>query len=546
MLYSRDALKMRDYTQEDFQTQRDTPLPPRDPEDLMGADAEWVDKYADFFDAGEAEDRMKSVVIPRYSGPKNTRVDVHRLRDYNIQTVEIPGIPNHAQPTNVFLKQTFTLKVQDNTTFNRNYIPRPFSIQRQFRNIVWNCPQASEQFEINTAVHCRLAPFLGDAQMIKNCCQTKRSYRIGRIDQGGSWTEDNYITYTIMEPLLGFQQGYSRIGAIRPMNQGNDIYPLAIQDYSLRFNRYDKTERYKRIIRDVRQVTEYKLGISDAENLMLAEANPQIGTHFINMKITEHEADPPAIVCFSDDSAIQSNKNVSSIEMHCPIFQTYKKQVIINPYLEDHLGNKQASIANTVSIGDPIHPVQAPIMLGIDEGTERCSVKCTTSKGYPSYIMIYLEDFGRNYFDPTFAQSVESNIGTDMFTGGHPTIYEMDIKVFGQSFPIVTKLNHTEIDYLTKKNSHPQCDFDENMKYDPIVLLKLEDIGLGTELTGYPLSKRIEMEIDITQIKLPHSYGFRFAGPDLPIPNIEANVVFIYENHVLEGSNGQCKFVWKY
>ena len=125
-----------------------------------------------------------------------------------------------------------------------------------------------------------------------------------------------------MEPLLGFQQGYSRIGAVRPMNQGNDIYPLAIQDYSLRFSRYDKAERYKRIIRDVRQVTEYKSGTSDAEGIRITPANSNIAQNVANLKVSEHKMDPPEIVCFSDDSAIQSNKNVSSIDMHCPIFQT--------------------------------------------------------------------------------------------------------------------------------------------------------------------------------------------------------------------------------
>ena len=81
MLYSRDALKMRDYQQEDFQTQRQAPLPPRDPDVIIGADAEWDDKYREFFEEGEAEDKMKIVTIPKYSGPKNTRLDIYRLND---------------------------------------------------------------------------------------------------------------------------------------------------------------------------------------------------------------------------------------------------------------------------------------------------------------------------------------------------------------------------------------------------------------------------------------------------------------------------------
>ena len=269
--------------------------------------------------------------------------------------------------------------------------------------------------------------------------------------------------------------------------------------------------------------------------------------HFtkVNLPINEVAYDPPTIVSFSDDSAIQENKNVSSIDMHCPFFQKFTNRVIIDPFHANVIPNHNVNQALSAP-PLPYERIQQPILLGIDEGTETCKIKCATSKGYPSYIMVYLEAFARpGYYDPTFGNSVENNIGTDLYIGGHPTIQEMDIKVFGQRFPITKNLSHTELDYLTKKNSHPKCDFDENMKYDPIVLLKLEDIGLGTELQGYPYAKRIEMEVEIKTIKLPHHYADRHIDPD-KIPNIDARVVFIYENYVLEGNNGQCKFVWKY
>lgn len=585
MMYSRDALKTRDYEQDDFRRPTNQPLPPRDPDVLMGADAEWVDKYADFFESGEPEDRMKSVVIPKYEGPKNTRLDIYTLSDQDRQTVDINGIPNHAQPTTLFLKQTFTIKTRQWITHMRSILAhRPFTLQRQFRSITWNCPQASEQFEIDTQVHCRLAPFICDAQMIKNCCQTKYSFIMKRmptnpVADANDAPQDNdplmqaslnyaYLnvndlltvedeittTITIMEPLLGFQQGYARLDAVRPMNQGNNIYPLAIQDYSLHFDRYPKKDRYKRILRDNRQPTDYSSSNSNTNGYLGTEGagrDVQNGIYNTNLQIFEKSSDPVQLVSFSDDSAIQENKNVSSIDMHCPFFVKFSNKVKINPYLEDHDEHRHGSVLLTYSHHTFLPPVDytdvsVPIVLGIDDGTEACKIRCTTSKGYPSYIMIYLEDFGRDYFDPTFTDSAVNNIGTDMYIGGHPTIHEMDIKVFGQSFPIVKNLTNTELDYLTKKNSHPKCDFDENMKYDPIVLLKLEDLGLGTELQGYPNAKRIEMEVDIRQIKLPHNYIDRFKQPDMPLPNIDARVVFIYENYVLEGNNGQCKFVWKY
>ena len=137
-------------------------------------------------------------------------------------------------------------------------------------------------------------------------------------------------------------------------------------------------------------------------------------------------------------------------------------------------------------------------------GTKRCIIKCNTSKGYPSYFLIYIEDFGNDYFDGSFDDSavatrysVARDVGTDLLIGGHPKIYNMSIRVFGQDFPIVKNLGHDELEYITKKNAHPRCAFVENMSYDPIVFLKLEDIGLATEDIGYPNDKRLELEITV-------------------------------------------------
>ena len=551
-MYSQDALEMYDYSAEDFQRPRVPPIQPRDPSELVGADAEWVDKYSGFFDgADDKESRMKKVQIPRYSGPKNTRLEIIPMTLTNLQTVDITGLPNHAQPTCIYLRKIIDIRVhQAPDDLLVDYFSRPFIIQRQFESILWNCPQSAQTYELHPQIQCRLAPYLCDRQMIENCNQQKTTY-LTQEKAGGNHKE-TIVSVTVHEPLLGFQQGYALLDAIRPMNQGNKIYPLAIQDYQLTVKRYGTEERVKRMFRDPRFVTDYEGNMANRQfgGIVMYPTNNFDDANRANVmfELIESESE---LAIFSDDSAIQDNKNVSSIEMHAPFFQVFKNKITFTPAT---LPN-ECKLLEFYEWGAPTVPAQGDsvvkqsIILGTEGDTQPCRIACNTSKGMPSFIMVYLEMFGRNYWDPGFQQSLESPVGTDLLIGGHPSIYEIGIKIFGQEFPITKVLDTQELDYLTKKNSHPRCDFYNNMKYDPIVLLKLEDLGLATELQGYPNSKRLEMEVEIRQILMPNNWGAQYdrvANPDLPNPEITANVVFIYENHVLEGSNGSCNFVWKY
>ena len=549
-MYSQDALEMYDYQAEDFQRPRVPPIQPRDPDELIGADAEWADKYSGFFDGGDdKESRMKQVRIPRYSGPKNTRLEIVEMADSNLQTVEITGLPNHAQPTCVYLRKVFDIRVHSSIDDEvLNYFSRPFLIQRQFESILWNCPQSAQTFELHPQIQCRLAPYLCDRQIIENCNQQKTS--VVTVEKNNGQTTENVISVTVREPLLGFQQGYALLDAIRPMNQGNKIYPLAIQDYQLTFKRFVKKDRVKRVLRDVRFKTDYE-GYGDVRGeVVLYPTNVIADADRANTMFNWLES-TTNIAIFSDDSAIQDNKNVSSIEMHAPFFQVFKSKITFTPAsLPDEcrlLEYYEHDAPTMPQAGDPL--VLSPIVLGTDGDTTTCRIACNTSKGMPSYIVVYLEKFDRDWWDPSYQQSWQSPVGTDLLIGGHPSIFELGIKIFGQEFPITKVLDTNELDYITKKNSHPRCDFYNNMKFDPIVLLKLEDLGLATELQGYPNSKRLEMEVEIRQVMMPRNWGALYDRVDfggLPNPEITANVVFIYENHVLEGSNGSCNFVWKY
>ena len=71
--------------------------------DIMGTSRDVVpkgfEKYDKYFDETEDE---RAVVIPRYNGPKNTRVDYYDLES---NTFNVTGMVNHAQASCVYLQQ---------------------------------------------------------------------------------------------------------------------------------------------------------------------------------------------------------------------------------------------------------------------------------------------------------------------------------------------------------------------------------------------------------------------------------------------------------
>ena len=261
-MFSRDALEMRDYEAEDFQKKRSGPLQAvgddlLDRGDVMGvADKHWNDKYGDFFDQGEDEDKQNVVVIPRYQGPQNTRVDVIPLISNQF---DVSGIPNHSQSSCVYLKQSFKFAVSSrniNLGLQNNYLTRPFTIQRQFQKLYWTAPQCARQLDTNIRQQVRLAPYLCDAQKLANCTNYQVTAQLVTNVAPAKW----FFNYTLFEPLLGFQSGYKLLDGSRPYNQNVMKYPLAIQDYQLNIQKYAKiSDTVKRCLRDSRCVNASKV-----------------------------------------------------------------------------------------------------------------------------------------------------------------------------------------------------------------------------------------------------------------------------------------------
>ena len=108
-----DPLELKAYGHDDFKYQAPEVLATvgDDLPDILGTSRDIVpkgfSKYEEYFDKDDYEDEQKQVLIPRYDGPKNTRVNIVTEED---DTFQINGMINHAQASCVYLKQHITAR----------------------------------------------------------------------------------------------------------------------------------------------------------------------------------------------------------------------------------------------------------------------------------------------------------------------------------------------------------------------------------------------------------------------------------------------------
>ena len=560
MYTSPQAYDMRDYQNEDFQKPTRQRYPTvgeelsRDRKTMgLGTEIGKPGKYAEFYrkvPVTAKEDYERGLVmatVPRYSGPKNTRCDIYELENGRFQ---ISGKVNHAQASCVYLKQDFSVTLQaDNGIFQvpRFKNLRPFSIQKQFTRMLWSSPQTSSSFNTNIEQNVKLAPYLASAHDIERQCRYKCQVR--------KITAENRRTFnfTMFEPLLGFQSGWSMLKAIRPFDQQNSGFPLAIQDYTLSVDRVtDRKSIVKRIFRDKSKAVLDDL--HDGLELLNTEAtfaavpgSTHPNVQFPSGDEQDYSLSNIKLVTYTDDSATQENKSTSTISLHAPVFMNFTTSI--------ELPHVRGAPPNAIMAYDDFTDatttnfVTRPLILGgkdtASADAPELKLRISSSKGLPSYILLYLESEGCDYYDPTLTHSPDNHaFGTDNLIGAHPKIHSLRISLFGQEFPITRQLESVEeLEYLTRKNCHRECDFATNMRYDPIVFLSLEDLGLATEQVGYPNSKRLEMEIDVRQIVLPKFFWRELALNDSYKVKLVCSLV--YENHCLQGTTNRADFYWK-
>ena len=222
--------------------------------DVFGAMLD--DTYRDFYDEFDEEDKeileTKPVMIPRYMGPLRTRCD--RYQSVN-GVFQIRGITNHRQHSNVYLSKIIDFELGDVASRDVNTVLRslefaPFAIQQNWQSVRWRCPQTSNAYEYDVPAMVKLAPYLCSEKALKKQCRVKVAFNYVDNGDGANLPAVNttfpdglppipfsgqakQVTVRLYEPLLGFQSGWDRLGAIRPFNQQNSKYPLAIQDYNL-------------------------------------------------------------------------------------------------------------------------------------------------------------------------------------------------------------------------------------------------------------------------------------------------------------------------
>ena len=474
------------------------------------------------------DEKQVTVQIPRYNGPKNTRVDFY---EYKQNTFYVSGIANHPQPSCVYLRNIDTIRFNSDNNGNGSFPVQPnlFAVQRRFKKMFWEAQNVRGIIEVPTHEFIKLAPYICDKDKLHRLCMPKWSYEL----TGARWE----LVFTSFEPILSFQSGWALLDAKRPFNQQNMMYPLAIQDYSMRFEEYSS---------DVRIQRSYNLEVNRffgdeffiPGNTFTSFDHITSEEEKINTDVTsnlpytgfEDLLKDPTLVTFSQNTAIQANKDVSSVQLHAPEFDVYS------------ISKTYSILAERITNPGPVYAKLDQTIVPNDGDLQ---IEIDTPKGFPSFMMFYTE-----FYNMTKRSLRVVSLSVQ------PRIKTIRISFYGQKNPIVANLTQAELEYITKKNCHKNSDFEYANRIDPICLIDLESLGLGREDIGYPMRKRLRCTVQCTELQLPARFARNFAtnverqgvaGEQVPFDvGIQFKCVFIYENRIIEGNVNQLKINRKY
>jgi len=396
------------------------------------------------------DEKQKTVVIPRYNGPKNTRVDFWK---YENNRIVVTGIPNHPQPSCVYLRGSDSFVIGKYDVEELQWVafePKLFYLQRQWSKLQFEAQNMNSSLEIPIQEYIKLAPYICDSDKLKQYCMP----RFGVIQNIADDTRT--MNVQSFEPLLSFQSGWAILDAIRPFNQQNMYFPLAIQDYNIQMTPFSDAKEPGRYLYNRRnRVFQDDITSMDIIHDIYTLNQDVYAGRLIDFERILFEFgmvhDLPSdveLVAFSQNDVIQSNKDVSDVMLHAPEFLVYSKKFTLN--LTD----------------------DKEVTFNLDNQT----IRIDTALGLPSLIMLYTE----------FAELKRG--ANELIHGVHPRIGTLRIQLFNQDVPILRSLNTDELRYITQKNSHPNYMKDTR---EQIVLLDLESLGLGKDLPGYPSRDRV-------------------------------------------------------
>ena len=560
-----DPLAIINFGKEDFAQPTSQPIQPPQPGSQVFGRAERYKDYFDEFDKAEDEVNTNVVMIPRYAGPKSTRCDKYKLEG---NMFRVTGLPNHAQQSSVYLNQTYTFYMYSEELNSNQGVPwhfmfdvRPFFIQRQWERTRFEAPQADNFYDMDTRMMVKLAPYLTSKQCMDNKVKTKVTISPDSTPQN-MLLRLFKVEIESYEPLLGFQTGWHDLDAIRPFNQQHSKFPLALQDYELSvFPREFVLQNhiFSRNLTVNDDTVDNRAGAGNIDLESHDNSESSMCDPRRNIWSERIVPEPPELISYSDNNARQANKSVSSVMLHAPRIEVTRKQLRwlnkeVN--LRDQYWAEFKNKTREIIIATDYQETGSPVP------DEPVSVKINTPYGLPSYFVIYLEDKGSEVTD--YNSNFVDQAGLVAGLGGNPLaahiaeLGELDkrknfapchpkatgirIKVFDDTFPITAQLDKEELEYITHKNSHKYCDFRHEMTREPIILLKLEDLGLGNCEMGYPYVKRQTIDVEITKILLHKGAQYTYLNE---APKIELTVGLVYENFVCEGSAQRVEFLWR-
>ena len=297
--------------------------------------------------------------------------------------------------------------------------------------------------------------------------------------------------HTLYEPFFSFGSGTGLFPCVRPLDKQKESWPIVCQDYDITFQR--------RLDRGLFGMLSHFETISSSlfnDDMYELQALP------MSELVREYTIvqDAPLLISNSFDSGIQSEKDISVIQQYAPKIIPFESIPLV--FSTGMVGTTQ--------------------MLYLD-------------RGFPSFFFIRME------WEPTGATA-----GFIPRAG----IQSINFKLFTQENAYTSKLSENELYYLSRQNCHKYCGFQELWDYENAVLLRLEDIGLMTEQVGYPVRKRLELEVRVTwstNFGLREYFGYTGkTEADIADKPLRLRTVLIYENSEFIGDSRRSEFVEQY
>ena len=159
--------------------------------------------------------------------------------------------------------------------------------------------------------------------------------------------------------------------------------------------------------------------------------------------------------------------------------------------------------------------------------TEHPKVHCSTIRGKPDYVFIYLEHV---YDKPGDNE------------GRNPKIEMLKMEIFGEDLNSISELDVNALYHLTRRNSHIHADVATNYRVTGAVLLTREDCMDFGKYKGFDGVDMFQLDVTVTSWEYATLDDQGSSGMESNDLDMKLKVLFIYKDYSLTGKLHDAKF----